>query len=143
MRLWTIHPKYLDVKGLVALWREALLAQKVLQGQTRGYRQHPQLARFQAQPKPVAAIASYLRAVHTEATRHGYHFDRRKIAPHRFRGKITETAGQLFYEWQHLQQKLKKRDPQTEERLRRSTLPQAHPLFRIVTGPVQSWERIR
>jgi len=30
MRLWTIHPKYLDRQGLLALWREALLAQKVL-----------------------------------------------------------------------------------------------------------------
>ena len=23
MRLWTLHPKHLDAKGLVALWREA------------------------------------------------------------------------------------------------------------------------
>jgi hypothetical protein len=36
MRLWTLHPKYLDARGLVALWREALLAQKVLRGATRG-----------------------------------------------------------------------------------------------------------
>lgn len=35
MRLWTLHPKYLDTKGLVALWREALLAQKVLQGKQK------------------------------------------------------------------------------------------------------------
>ena len=38
MRLWSIHPKYLGTKGLVALWREALLAQKVLQGNTKGYK---------------------------------------------------------------------------------------------------------
>jgi len=25
MRLWTLHPKYLDARGLVALWREGLL----------------------------------------------------------------------------------------------------------------------
>ena len=37
MRLWTLHPKYLDPQGLVALWREALLARAVLQGKTRGY----------------------------------------------------------------------------------------------------------
>jgi len=30
MRLWSLHPRYLDAKGLVALWREGLLAQKVL-----------------------------------------------------------------------------------------------------------------
>jgi hypothetical protein len=63
MRLWTLHPKYLDAQGLVALWREGLLAQKVLRGRTRGYRHHPQLARFRAQADPVASIARYLRAV--------------------------------------------------------------------------------
>lgn len=44
MRLWSLHPQYLDAKGLVALWREGLLAQAVLAGQTRGYKRHPQLA---------------------------------------------------------------------------------------------------
>ena len=46
MRLWSVHPKYLDSKGLVALWREALLAKQVLEGGTKGYRNHPQLDRF-------------------------------------------------------------------------------------------------
>lgn len=32
MRLWSLHPSYLDAVGLVALWREGLLARKVLQG---------------------------------------------------------------------------------------------------------------
>jgi hypothetical protein len=41
MRLWSIHPEYLDAKGLVALWREALLAQNVLQCNTKGYKKHP------------------------------------------------------------------------------------------------------
>lgn len=39
MRLWVSHPKYLDCKGLVALWRESLLARKVLKGKTKGWRQ--------------------------------------------------------------------------------------------------------
>jgi hypothetical protein len=43
MRLWSLHPQYLDPQGLVALWREALLAQAVLRGKTRGYKHHPQL----------------------------------------------------------------------------------------------------
>ena len=143
MRLWTIHPQQLDVKGLVALWREALLAQKVLQGQTRGYRHHPQLVRFQAQRNPAAAIASYLRGVHAEATRRGYQFDRRKIGAGRFRGKIVETTGQLWYEWRHLQRKLQHRDPAGAAQLRRRAGPQAHPLFQIVPGAVRSWERVR
>ena len=141
MRLWTIHPRYLDAKGLVALWREALLAQKVLRGQSRGYRHHPQLIRFKEQSNPSAAIASYLKAVHDEAARRGYHFDRRKIGSPRFRGKIVETAGQLLFEWQHLKRKLKQRDPKTHARQRSIRVPQAHPLFRIVRGDVREWER--
>jgi hypothetical protein len=72
MRLWSVHPKYLDSRGLVALWREALLAQAVLRGRTNGYVHHPQLQRFRAQPSPLGAIADYLRGVHLEAVRRGY-----------------------------------------------------------------------
>lgn len=43
MRLWSLHPSLLDRAALIAGWREALLAQKVLRGQTTGYRHHPQL----------------------------------------------------------------------------------------------------
>jgi len=48
MRLWSLHPAYLDARGLGALWREGLLAQAVLRGKTRGYRSHPQLERWRA-----------------------------------------------------------------------------------------------
>ena len=143
MRLWTIHPKHLDAKGLVALWREALLAQKVLRGRTRGYRHHPQLARFKAQPNPVAAIAGYLQAIHNEAARRGYHFDRRKIGVRRSRARIIETRGQLRYEWRHLRRKLKQRDPSAYAQARRLKLPEPHPLFRIVAGDVREWERVQ
>ena len=67
MRLWSLHPGYLDSQGLVALWREALLAQKVLAGKTRGYKNHPQLERFKAHPHPPQAIAAYLVSVWEEA----------------------------------------------------------------------------
>jgi hypothetical protein len=63
MRLWTVHPRHLDPAGLVALWREALLAQAVLLGRTRGYTRHPQLQRFKAAADPEGCIARYLRAV--------------------------------------------------------------------------------
>jgi hypothetical protein len=143
MRLWTIHPRHLDAKGLVALWREALLAQKVLRGQTRGYRHHPQLARFKVHPNPPAAMASYLRAVYEEAARRGYRFDRRKVGAHRSRTRINETRGQLHYEWQHLRRKLRRRDPSAYAQARRIKLPEAHPLFRIVAGDVREWEHVR
>jgi hypothetical protein len=141
VRLWTIHPKYLDSKGLVALWREALLAQKVLQGRTRGYRHHPQLLRFQATRKPAAAVASYLAAVHVESVRRGYRFDAAKIGKERFRGRIPETCGQLRYEWEHLKRKLALRDPGRFRASRAVAVPGPHPLFRLVPGAVQPWEK--
>jgi Pyrimidine dimer DNA glycosylase len=88
MRLWTLHPRYLDSKGLVAAWREALLAQKVLAGATRGYRHHPQLIRFQSQADPRAAIASFLVGLADEAANRGYRFDASKISRRRFKGRI-------------------------------------------------------
>src|SRR5688500_4752198 len=106
MRLWSLHPRYLDPQGLVALWREALLARAVLRGQTKGYRFHPQLARFRAHATPRAAISAYLHAVHGEATARGYAFDRSKVGPVRAVGAIAVTRGQLDYEWTHLLRKL-------------------------------------
>jgi hypothetical protein len=141
MRLWTIHPKYLDTKGLVALWREALLAQKVLQGQTRGYRHHPQLLRFQAVRNSVGALASYLAVVYEESVRRGYHFDRSKIGTKKFRGRITETKGQMLYEWSHLKRKLSARDAARHRACRSVPVPEHHPLFRLIEGEVRAWEK--
>ncbi len=141
MRLWSLHPRYLDAKGLVALWREALLAQKVLRGKTRGYRFHPQLSRFRQHPYPVAAIAAYLNAVADEADRRGYHFDRRRIArAHRAR-KISVTDGQLRYELRHLRAKLRVRDAQRLKLLPRLAEIKPHPMLRVIIGAVESWER--
>jgi Pyrimidine dimer DNA glycosylase len=143
MRLWTLHPKYLDARGLVALWREALLAQKVLRGATRGYRHHPQLHRFSKLANPPAALAGYLAAVHAEAVRRGYHFDASKIGTRRFRGKLKETRSQLLYEWQHLKRKLKRRDVKRYRDLLPVKIPAPHPRFKIVPGRVQDWEKRR
>ena len=141
MRLWTVHPRYLDAKGLVAAWREALLAQQVLAGATRGYRHHPQLVRFRAQAEPKAVIASFLDGLAAEAQRRGYRFDTTKILGCRFAGRIPETTGQLLYEWTHLKAKLRVRAPELFRQLRSLTTPEPHPLFRIVRGGVRDWER--
>jgi hypothetical protein len=142
MRLWTLHPQYLDAQGLVALWREALLAQKVLLGQTRGYRNHPQLTRFRELPDPVAGIAAYLAGVHAESRRRNYRFDADKIAAPRWPGKIEATAGQLAYEWAHLRGKLALRNSSRLDDFSDLQMPVAHPLFRVVEGGVASWEKI-
>jgi hypothetical protein len=143
MRLWSLHPKYLDRQGLLALWREALLAQAVLRGRTRGYTRHPQLERFACHASPRLAINAYLAAVHAEATSRGYAFDRNKIGPVRAVEPIVVTRGQLACEWQHLLAKLSARDPSRFERLHAVSDPQCHPLFRPRPGPVASWERAR
>lgn len=140
MRLWTLHPKYLDAKGLVALWREALLAQKVLQGKTTGYRHHPQLARFKEQENPVAALAAYLKAVYIEATRRGFVFDGSKIALEHSALRIDETNGQLLYEWKHLRRKLRRRAPDMLTSHQDISAPDPHPIFRIITGEIREWE---
>jgi pyrimidine dimer DNA glycosylase len=141
MRLWTLHPRYLDSKGLVAAWREALLAQKVICGGTKGYRNHPQLLRFRATADPIEAIAVFLRALALEAQVRGYNFDLDKILAQGISGKIYETRGQLQYEWTHLQGKLQQRDPAAARKFRTIDIPDAHPLFRIVSGGVRDWEK--
>jgi len=143
MRLWTLHPKYLDARGLVALWREALLAQKVLRGATRGYKHHPQLLRFSGLANPPAALAAYLKAVHAEAVERHYKFDATKIGRQKSREKIAETHGQLLYEWLHLKRKLKRRHPQRFRELAKVKIPAPHPLFKIVPGKVRAWEKIK
>jgi hypothetical protein len=142
MRLWTVHPRFLDSKGLVAAWREALLAQKVLAGATKGYRHHPQLTRFQAQSDPLATIATFLAGIADEAQSRGYRFDARKISRRRFTGQIPETSGQLLYEWGHLKARLWVRAPQMGRQFRNIKMPEPHPLFRIVPGDVRDWELI-
>jgi hypothetical protein len=141
MRIWTLHPKYLDPQGLVALWRESLLAKAVLRGATKGYRHHPQLHRFLNQAAPRSAINRYLAAILTEANLRQYSFDGTKVGPIRSRVRISTTQGQLEYEWQHLLEKLRVRSPNQYQRLRKVAAPVPHPLFRIVAGPVEPWER--
>ena len=165
MRIWSLHPSLLDQKGLVACWRETLLAQKVLQGRTSGYRNHPQLERFRAHPHPLAAIGAYLSGVADEADARGYRFNRDLIgtppAPHQATAgpdgglsPIPVTTGQLDLEFRHLMAKLEARDPDRHARLRQALAgvtssgrpegeagPRAHPLFTVVPGPVEGWER--
>ncbi len=141
MRLWSLHPRYLDSKGLVALWREGLLARKVLAGGTRGYRNHPQLRRFRESPDPLGAIDRYLSAVLEEADLRGYRFNRGKIRETSFPGRLAVARGQVEYEREHLLRKLGIRDPKRQEALRDEERPVLHPLFKIVEGGMAEWEK--
>ena len=141
MRFWTLHPKYLDSRGLVALWREALLARAVLRGRTRGYRHHPQLDRFRAHATPRMAINAYLEIVHLESARRGFCFDRGRFGTVRASGRIEVTIGQMRHEWAHLLSKLAARSPDDYERWKRVRTPDPHPLFQVVPGAVEHWEK--
>ena len=141
MRLWSIHPKYLDSIGLVAVWRETLLAKKVLQERTRGYRHHPQLLRFKEQESPVACINNYLQAVWEEADKRGYSFDRRKIGKLREVVQIPISSGQLAFEFDHLRRKLMARSIEHFHILSSVKRPVPHPLFKVRKGPIEEWEK--
>lgn len=141
VRLWSLHPGYLGAKGLVSLWREALLARKVLQDQTNGYKNHPQLDRFKATLRPLAAIDCYLRFIYDEAVKRGYHFDGSKLGPRQQCLKMPVTEGQLSYELNHLKQKLKTRDVSRYQKICTVKKPKAHPLFKVIEGGTESWER--
>jgi len=141
MRLWSIHPCYLDAKGLVALWREGLLAQSVLLGKTKGYTNHPQLLRFKSVANPAGAIASYLRCVAEEAEKRGYSFNRSKIGRRYIKTRMPVTDGQVAYEFQHLLGKLEKREPALFDRCKDTTEIDLHPLFFQVNGDIETWEK--
>ncbi len=142
MRLWSIHPEYLDAKGLVALWREGLLAQKVLLGETAGYKNHPQLIRFKDSGNPEGAIASYLRCVEAEAITRGYCFNRNKIVNRRIHNRLLVSSGQIEYEFEHLLKKLKTRDPDLYTTLKKIKVIKPHPLFRKRRGGIEVWEKL-
>lgn len=141
MRLWSLHPRYLDSRGVVALWREGLLARAVLRGLTRGYRRHPQLERFRALSDPLAAIDCYLARVLDDSRERGYAFDASKLSYGRcHHAALPVTRGQLEHEWAHLLAKLEARDPPRWQR-QLPLQPSPHPCFEVVPGPVEAWER--
>ncbi len=141
MRLWSLHPSFLDKQGILGVWREGLLAQKVLTGKTRGYINHPQLIRFKKTTDPLLYIGTYLYFVYVEGSERGYKFDANKILKYDPKiDKIEVTIGQLYFERTHLLKKLEKRDPEKyKEDLKRE--PQPHPVFRVVKGDVEPWEK--
>jgi Pyrimidine dimer DNA glycosylase len=140
MRIWSIHPKYLDPKGLVALWRETLLAKQVLEGKTKGYKNHPQLNRFKNAKKPLDAINNYLAAVHQEALSRQYNFDKQKVDWRFLPVSLPVTKGQIKYESVHFLNKIKIRDPKRYKDLKLLLSFDPHPLFNIIEGEREDWE---
>lgn len=148
MRLWSLNPALLDIKGLIAVWREGLLAKHVLLGNTRGYTHHPQLIRFKNVANPLLAINSYLFFIYKEAEKRGYAFDSTKIDSKNILVQyIAVTEGQVYFEFEHLCSKLAVRDPEHYQSLCKQkqidtiTAQLVHPLFYSVPGSVEVWEK--
>ena len=146
VRLWSLNPTYLDSQGLNAVWREGLLAQSVLGGKTKGWKYHPQLDRFKNTQNPMLTIGYYLLKVFEESQRRTYHYDYSKIMmPVNTVHKIPVTAGQLEYEYKILKARIKTRSPSKYHALiqieRSDQHPEPHPLFVVVKGEVEYWEK--
>ncbi|MFH1589086.1 MAG: pyrimidine dimer DNA glycosylase/endonuclease V [archaeon] len=141
MRLWSLHPKYLDSKGLVAVWREGLLAKHVLEGKTKGYKNHPQLNRFKDYKKTLEAINSYLYYIYIESNNRSYSFDGSKVKHLELKKEIKVTKGQVDYEFKHLLKKLKERDEKKYKEIKDSKKIEVNPIFKVVSGEVEDWER--
>ncbi|MGV8142181.1 MAG: pyrimidine dimer DNA glycosylase/endonuclease V [Candidatus Pacearchaeota archaeon] len=141
MRIWSLHPKYLDTKGILALWRETLLAKNVLDGKTKGYKNHPQLNRFKTHPNPLVAINFYLGEIYKESLVRGYNFSKDKFTIIEDLEKIPVNKGQIEYEFKHLKSKLMKRDEEKFNQIISEKNVQTHPLFTQVLGEIESWEK--
>lgn len=154
MRIWSLHPEYLDTKGLLAVWRETLLAKHVLEGKTKGYLNHPQLIRFKNSPHPLLYINKYLEEIYLEAKRRNYNFDSskfKKLSKKELEKikKIYVTDKQVEYEFKHLLRKLKIREPERYKNLNLEIKNQnkenksikIHPIFKIKKGEIENWEK--
>jgi len=142
MRIWSIHPKYLDSKGLVALWRETLLAKSVLENKTKGYRNHPQLQRFKEAKNSLHCINQYLAGVLEEAVKRNFSFNKDKIKWGFETSIIPVTKSQLAFEMEHLKNKLRTRDRAKLKEILAAKTIASHPLFNIIQGKIEAWEKV-
>jgi hypothetical protein len=132
MLLWTLHPKYLDNKGLGALWFEGIIARNSLLGLSQGYQNHPQLDRFKIQPDPIAAIDTYLSPVYEEGISRGFQYNRALFSPTFQNVRMEVTLEQLKKEYAYLLQKLERRDIEKYKILKKIHTLEPHPMFDII-----------
>jgi Pyrimidine dimer DNA glycosylase len=142
MRIWTLHPKYLDSKGLVALWRETLLAKHVLENKTKGYKSHPQLDRFKKAKRPLDMINQYLSEIYKESINRNYRFNGNKIDWKFKPDKIAVTNDQINYEVLHLLKKLKARNTIKFKEVKSVKKHDTLDMFTVVKGGIEKWEVI-
>jgi len=140
MRLWSLHPKYLDRAWLLACWREWLLAKKVLEWNTIWYKNHPQLNRFKNFSNPILAINAFLTQIYIESKNRWYVFWSNKIEYVELIWIIEVTDWQLNYEKEHLFKKLSLRDINKANLIKDLERVTSNPIFRIINWNIESWE---
>lgn len=132
MCLWSVHPQYLDKHGLMALWREGLLAQKALCASAAVSQSNPQLRRFKNNDNPLRAIGTYLSFVAAEGARQGYNLNHEKILYPNFDQEVIPVdASQIAFEAERLKNKLRIRDKLKFKQLSSSRDIAANPIFNI------------
>lgn len=143
MRLWSIHPRYLDRQGLTALWREGLGALTSIKP-GKGYHNHPQLDRFKKSNHQELLLQYYMRKVLWEAEARGYKFDASKLKPLRIpssREQIPVTRGQIEFEMKHLYKKMKERSiPQFSKNIKPKNVI-LNDCFYMIEGDIEPWEK--
>lgn len=145
MRLWSIDFSYLDRPGLLACWRESLLARNVLYGLTEGYKHHPRLARFKPSGDPVTAINTYLYYILLESRNRNYSFDENRLDYSSINTDfhMPVTVGQVTYEFKLLLSKLKTRSPVNFNKIKGIDRPSTCRLFIQVEGDAENWDRVK
>jgi hypothetical protein len=150
MRLWSIHPKYLDKQGLGGAWREALLAKCVLENRTKGYTRHSQLIRFKETDNSLYYINLFLAEILFEAKKRNYKYDETKIDwnlikefKRKNKTKIPVTKEQVKYEFKHLLNKLKNRDIDRYYLFLETSNIEQNNVFNVVDGKIEKWEKIK
>ena len=132
MSLCTIHPKYLDKQGLISLWREGLLAQKVLNGEVNIQLNSPLWEKLKKSQNPLRAIGAYLSFVAAEGARRGYKFSHEKILYPNFESyEIKVKPQDLIFEMTHLRNKLKMRDQHKWDEISKVSEVSPHPFIRL------------
>jgi len=122
------------------------LAKKVLEGQTKGYKNHSQLERFKNTHDPISYINYYLSGVFDQASMRKYKYDESKIDSFEVTEGISVNHKQVIYEFNFLQDKLFSRDIKQwkiNESYRESGYIILHPLFYIKLGEIESWEKVK
>lgn len=132
MRLWSIHPKYLDKHALIALWREGLLAQKALSGKGLVDEANVQLVRFKKSANPVRAIGSYLSFVASEGAKQGCKLNHERILQPNFEAKfMTTDVAQMELEVEQLKARMKTRNKDKFKLLTDVHKFEANPVFTL------------